>query len=138
MTAKILVVDDSNTIRKAITVFLSQFGCEVATAVDGFDGLAMLAAEKPDLIFLDVMLPRLDGLQTLQIVRKNIKYHDTQVVMLTAKSGLFDQAHARGLGAAATLGKPFSKAGLHTLLAQLLPHHNFGVAPVARNYDSAP
>ena len=89
---KVLVIDDSNTIRRSAEIFLLQAGCTVILAEDGFDALAKIADHQPDLVFVDIMMPRLDGYQTCALIKKNARFHDTPVVMLSSKDGLFDRA----------------------------------------------
>ncbi len=90
--AKVMVIDDSNTIRRSAEIFLLQAGCTVILAEDGFDALAKIADHQPDLIFVDIMMPRLDGYQTCALIKKNSRFHQTPVVMLSSKDGLFDRA----------------------------------------------
>ena len=93
---KVMVIDDSNTIRRSAEIFLLQAGCTVILAEDGFDALAKITDHQPELIFVDIMMPRLDGYQTCALIKKNTRFHQTPVVMLSSKDGLFDRA--RGLG----------------------------------------
>lgn len=109
---KVLVVDDSNTIRRSAATFLRNTGCQVIFGEDGFDALAKIPEVKPDLIFVDVMMPKLDGYQVCAVVKQNPRFKDTPVVMLTSKDNLFDRARARLLGADGYLTKPFSREGL--------------------------
>lgn len=106
---KILVIDDSNTIRRTAETLLSRAGYQVTTAVDGFESLAKIADDPPDLIFVDIMMPRLDGYQTCALVKNNRRYQHIPVVMLSSKDGLFDKARGRIVGADAYLTKPFSR-----------------------------
>ena len=106
---KILVIDDSKTIRRTAETLLSKEGCEVFTAVDGFDALAKVADHKPDIIFVDIMMPRLDGYQTCSLIKHNKTFKDTPVVMLSSKDGLFDRARGRLVGSEQYLTKPFTK-----------------------------
>ncbi len=109
---KVMVIDDSNTIRRSAEVFLGQAGCEVVLAEDGFDALAKIADHHPDLIFVDVMMPRLDGYQTCALIKKNPRFKATPVVMLSSKDGLFDRARGRMVGSDEYLTKPFTKDSL--------------------------
>ncbi|NCS64815.1 MAG: two-component system response regulator [Hydrogenophilales bacterium CG03_land_8_20_14_0_80_62_28] len=118
--AKVMVIDDSNTIRRSAEIFLQQAGCEVILAEDGFDALAKIADRRPDLIFVDIMMPRLDGYQTCALIKKNSRYRDTPVIMLSSKDGLFDRARGRLVGSDEYLTKPFSK---DALLAAVKRHH---------------
>lgn len=104
-----MVVDDSNTIRKTVETILNKNGCQVITAVDGYDALAKIADSRPDLIFIDIMMPRLDGYQTCALVKNNPEFRGTPVVMLSSKDGLFDKAKGRIVGSDQYLTKPFSK-----------------------------
>ncbi len=105
---KILVVDASKTIRRTAETLLAKQGCEVFTAVDGFDALAKIADHKPDIIFVDIMMPRLDGYQTCSLIKHNKVFKDTPVVMLSSKDGLFDRARGRLVGSEQYLTKPFT------------------------------
>ena len=104
-----MVVDDSNTIRRTVETILNKIGCNVITAIDGYDALAKIAESKPDLIFIDIMMPRLDGYQTCALVKNNPAFKSTPVVMLSSKDGLFDKAKGRIVGSDQYLTKPFSK-----------------------------
>ena len=106
---KIMVIDDSNTIRRTAETLLSKAGCEVITAVDGFDSLAKIADTEPDVIFVDIMMPRLDGYQTCALIKNNDQFKSTPVIMLSSKDGLFDKAKGRIVGSDDYLTKPFSK-----------------------------
>jgi twitching motility two-component system response regulator PilG len=110
--AKVMVIDDSNTIRRSAEIFLVQAGCEVILAEDGFDALAKIADHRPEVVFVDIMMPRLDGYQTCALIKKNPRFRDTPVVMLSSKDGLFDRARGRLVGSDEYLTKPFSKEGL--------------------------
>jgi twitching motility two-component system response regulator PilG len=110
--AKVMVIDDSNTIRRSAEIFLLQAGCQVILAEDGFDALAKIADHQPDLIFVDIMMPRLDGYQTCALIKKNSKFGQTPVVMLSSKDGLFDRARGRMVGSDEYLTKPFTKDSL--------------------------
>ena len=106
---KILVIDDSKTIRRTAETLLSKEGCQVFTAVDGFDALAKIADHRPDIIFVDIMMPRLDGYQTCSLIKHNRTFKDTPVIMLSSKDGLFDRARGRIVGSEHYLTKPFTK-----------------------------
>lgn len=106
---KILVVDDSKTIRRTAETLLSKEGCQVFTAIDGFDALSKIADHQPDLIFVDIMMPRLDGYQTCSLIKHNKIYKKTPVIMLSSKDGLFDRARGRIVGSEQYLTKPFTK-----------------------------
>ena len=109
---KVVVVDDSNTIRRSAEIFLRQGGHEVLLAEDGFDALAKIADHQPEMIFVDIMMPRLDGYQTCALIKKNSKFHGIPVVMLSSKDGLFDRARGRMVGSDQYLTKPFTKESL--------------------------
>ena len=117
---KIMVIDDSNTIRRTAETLLSKAGCDVITAVDGFDSLAKIADSLPDVIFVDIMMPRLDGYQTCALIKNNEQFKQTPVVMLSSKDGLFDKAKGRIVGADEYLTKPFSKTELFAVLDDVL------------------
>ena len=106
---KILVVDDSNTIRRSAEIFLKAGKHEVLLAEDGFDALAKVSDCQPDLIFCDILMPRLDGYQTCAIIKRNAKYAKVPIVMLSSKDGVFDKARGRMVGAQDYLTKPFTK-----------------------------
>ena len=106
---KILVVDDSKTIRRTAETLLSKEGCQVFTAIDGFDALSKIADHQPDLIFVDIMMPRLDGYQTCSLIKHNKVFKETPVIMLSSKDGLFDRARGRIVGSEQYLTKPFTK-----------------------------
>ena len=107
-----MVIDDSNTIRRSAEIFLLQAGCTVILADDGFDALAKITDHEPDLIFVDIMMPRLDGYQTCALIKQNPKLKSTPVIMLSSKDGVFDRARGRLAGSDRYLTKPFTKEGL--------------------------
>ena len=106
---KILVVDDSKTIRRTAETLLSKEGCQVFTAIDGFDALSKIADHQPDLIFVDIMMPRLDGYETCSLIKNNKVFKQTPVIMLSSKDGLFDRARGRIVCSEQYLTKPFTK-----------------------------
>src|SRR5438105_5035067 len=106
---KVLVIDDSNTIRRSAEIFLKQGGHDVLLAEDGFDALAKVNDYQPNLIFCDILMPRLDGYQTCAIIKRNAKFANTPVVMLSSKDGVFDKARGRMVGSQDYLTKPFTK-----------------------------
>ncbi|MFH2135031.1 MAG: response regulator [Pseudomonadota bacterium] len=108
----VLLIDDSNTIRRSGEIFLSQAGAKVVLAEDGFDGLSKVVDHKPDIIFVDVMMPRLDGYQTCALIKNHRDFKDVPVVMLTSKDTLFDRARGKLVGSDQYLTKPFSKKSL--------------------------
>lgn len=109
---KIMVIDDSSTIRRSAEIFLGQAGYRVILADDGFDALAKMHDHTPDLIFCDILMPRLDGYQTCALVKKSAKFRTTPVVMLSSKDSLFDRARGAMVGSTAYLTKPFTKDSL--------------------------
>jgi twitching motility two-component system response regulator PilG len=115
---KVLVVDDSNTIRRSAEIFLKQGGHQVLLAEDGFDALAKVNDYQPNLIFCDILMPRLDGYQTCAIIKRNTKFAGVPVVMLSSKDGVFDKARGRMAGAQDYLTKPFSKEQLLNAVLQ--------------------
>ena len=106
---KILVIDDSKTIRRTAETLLTKEGCKVYTAIDGFDALSKIADHQPDLIFVDIMMPRLDGYETCSLIKHNKIFKETPVIMLSSKDGLFDRARGRLVGSEQYLTKPFTK-----------------------------
>ena len=115
---KILVIDDSNTIRRSAEIFLKQGGYEVVLAEDGFDALSKVNDHVPDVVFCDILMPRLDGYQTCAIIKRNPKFTGTPVIMLSSKDGLFDKARGRMVGSQDYLTKPFTKDQLLQAVAQ--------------------
>ena len=109
---KVLVIDDSNTIRRSAEMFLRQAGFEVILAEDGFDALAKISDHQPRVIFVDIMMPRLDGYQTCALIKQNPHLKSTPVIMLSSKDGVFDRARGRLAGSDRYLTKPFTKEGL--------------------------
>ncbi len=120
---KVMVIDDSNTIRRSAEIFLNQAGCEVILAQDGFDALSKITDHEPDVVFVDIMMPRLDGYQTCSLIKRNAKYRATPVIMLSSKDGLFDRARGRMVGSDEYLTKPFTK---DTLLTAVREHAHPG------------
>ena len=110
--ARVLVIDDSNTIRRSAEIFLRQGGHEVVLAEDGFDALTKVSDHAPDLIFCDILMPRLDGYQTCAIIKRNERFARIPVVMLSSRDGVFDKARGRMVGAEDHLTKPFTKEQL--------------------------
>lgn len=115
---KVLVIDDSNTIRRSAEIFLKQGGHEVLLAEDGFDALAKINDFRPDMIFCDILMLRLDGYQTCAIIKKNVNFSSIPVVMLSSKDGVFDKARGRMVGSQDYLTKPFTKDQLLQAVAQ--------------------
>jgi len=109
---KVMVIDDSKTIRRTAETLLKKVGCEVITATDGFEALSKIADHRPDIIFVDIMMPRLDGYQTTALIKNNKVFKATPVIMLSSKDGLFDRARGRIVGSEQYLTKPFTKEEL--------------------------
>jgi twitching motility two-component system response regulator PilG len=124
--ASVMVIDDSNTIRRSAEIFLKQAGCHVILAENGFDALSRIAEHKPDVIFCDIVMPRLDGYQTCALIKKSREHHATPVIMLSSKNSMFDRARGRMAGSRDHLAKPFSKENLlkaaGAQLSQSRPH----------------
>ncbi len=118
---KVMVVDDSKTIRRTAETLLKKEGFEVVTATDGFDALAKIADTKPAIIFVDIMMPRLDGYQTCALIKNNSEFKSTPVVMLSSKDGLFDKAKGRIVGSDQYLTKPFSRDELLGAIRKFVP-----------------
>lgn len=106
---KVLVIDDSKTIRRTAEALLKREGCDVETAEDGFDALAKVADHQPDIVFVDIMMPRLNGYETCSLIKNNRAFRDIPVIMLSSKDGLFDRARGRIVGSEEYLTKPFTK-----------------------------
>jgi twitching motility two-component system response regulator PilG len=115
---KVMVIDDSNTIRRSAEIFLSQAGCQVILAQDGFEALSKINDHQPNIIFCDILMPRLDGYQTCALIKKSPKFHEIPVIMLSSKDGLFDRARGRMVGSEQYLTKPFTKDSLIQAVAQ--------------------
>ncbi|HCN16096.1 Protein PilG [Enhydrobacter sp. 8BJ] len=118
---KVMIIDDSKTIRRTAETLLAKAGCDVITAVDGFDALAKIADTNPDLIFVDIMMPRLDGYQTCSLIKNNADFAAKPVIMLSSKDGLFDKARGRIVGSDEYLTKPFSKEELFDAIERHRP-----------------
>ena len=109
---KVMVIDDSNTIRRSAEMFLKAAGYEVILAEDGFDALSKITEQRPQIIFVDIMMPKLDGYQTCALIKRNAQFKSTPVIMLSSKDGLFDRARGRMAGSDQYLTKPFTKESL--------------------------
>lgn len=118
---KVMVIDDSNTIRRSAEIFLLQAGCQVVLAEDGFDALAKIADHQPDVIFVDIMMPRLDGYQACALIKRHERYRRIPVIMLSSKDGVFDRARGRMVGCDQYLTKPFSKEELLRAVTEHAP-----------------
>ena len=112
LNVKVMVIDDSKTIRRSAETLLKKVGCEVVTAIDGFEALAKITEHKPDIIFVDIMMPRLDGYQTCALIKNNQNFKATPVIMLSSKDSIFDRARGKIVGSEKYLTKPFSKEDL--------------------------
>jgi twitching motility two-component system response regulator PilG len=121
---KVMVIDDSRTIRRTAETLLQKEGYQVISATDGFEALSMIADNKPDLIFLDVMMPRLDGYQTCALLKHHQVFRHTPVVMLSSKDGLFDRARGRVVGSDDYITKPFTRDELLTVIEQYCGNSN--------------
>jgi len=115
---KVMVIDDSNTIRRSAEIFLTQAGCQVILAQDGFEALAKISDHQPAIIFCDILMPRLDGYQTCALIKRSPRFSKTAVVMLSSKDGLFDRARGRMVGSSEYLTKPFTKDSLLNAVRQ--------------------
>lgn len=113
---KVMIIDDSNTVRKSAELFLRPFGCDVVLAEDGFEAMSKIIENKPDIIFIDITMPRLDGYQACLLIKKNPVYQTIPVIMLSSKDGLFDKARGRMVGANEYLAKPFTAEGLLSII----------------------
>lgn len=112
LAVKVMIIDDSSTIRRTAEALLLKAGYEVYTAADGFEAMSLITDNKPDIIFVDIMMPRLDGYQTCQLIKNNKKFKDTPVIMLSSKDGLFDRARGRIAGSQEHVNKPFTQEEL--------------------------
>lgn len=115
---KVMVIDDSNTIRRSAEIFLTQAGCQVILAENGFEALSKINDHQPNIIFCDILMPRLDGYQTCALIKRSPRFHETPIVMLSSKDGLFDRARGRMVGSVEYLTKPFTKDSLLTVVRQ--------------------
>ena len=127
---RVMVIDDSKTIRRTAEMLLKNVGCEVITAIDGFDALAKIVDHHPNIIFVDIMMPRLDGYQTCALIKNNRSFKSTPVIMLSSKDGLFDKAKGRIVGSDQFLTKPFSKEELLSAIKAHVP--GFNIVPNAQ------
>ena len=127
---KVMVIDDSKTIRRTAETLLKNVGCEVITAIDGFDALAKIVDHHPHIIFVDIMMPRLDGYQTCALIKSNRAFKSTPVIMLSSKDGLFDKAKGRIVGSDQFLTKPFSRDELLSAIKAHVPA--FNIVPSAQ------
>lgn len=109
---KVMVIDDSNTIRKSAELFLSKAGFRVVTADDGYDAMNKLYEERPDIIFIDILMPRLDGYKACRIIKDNPEFKETPIIFLSSKDGIFDKARGKIMGSDEYLTKPFTREGI--------------------------
>ena len=121
MPVKVMVIDDSNTIRKTTEAILKKAGYEVLTAGDGFEAMSVITDHRPDIIFVDIMMPRLDGYQTCTLIKNNRHFKETPVVMLSSKDGLFDRARGRIAGSEQHINKPFTQDELIAAITKYVP-----------------
>jgi twitching motility two-component system response regulator PilG len=119
---KVMVIDDSKTIRRTAETLLKKEGCDVVTATDGFEALAKISDQQPQIIFVDIMMPRLDGYQTCALIKNNQMFKSVPVIMLSSKDGIFDKAKGRIVGAEQYLTKPFTR---EELLGAIRRHVDF-------------
>lgn len=124
---KVMIIDDSKTIRRTAETLLKKAGCQVVTATDGFDALAKIAESEPDIIFVDIMMPRLDGYQTCALIKNNSTFKQIPVIMLSSKDGLFDRARGRIAGSDYYLTKPFSRDELFSAIRDHCPNYALAV-----------
>jgi twitching motility two-component system response regulator PilG len=120
MPIKVMVIDDSNTIRKTAESFLTRAGYQVLTAADGFEGMSVITDNHPDIIFVDIMMPRLDGYQTCTLIKNNRHFNRIPVIMLSSKDGLFDRARGRIAGSEQHINKPFTEVDLISAITRSL------------------
>ncbi len=125
---KVMVIDDSKTIRRTAETLLKKEGCDVVTAGDGFEALSKIADQRPDIIFVDIMMPRLDGYQTCTLIKNNKAFKQTPVIMLSSKDGLFDRARGRIVGSDQYLTKPFTKDELLSAIRRCVNTDGGGAA----------
>jgi twitching motility two-component system response regulator PilG len=109
---KVVVIDDSKTIRRTAETLLKKAGCQVITATDGFESLSKVMEHQPNIIFVDIMMPRLDGYQTCALIKNNQTFKKIPIVMLSSKDGLFERARSRIVGAEHYMTKPFTREEL--------------------------
>ena len=118
---RVMVIDDSKTIRRTAETLLKKEGCEVVTATDGFEALSKIADHQPQIVFVDIMMPRLDGYQTCALIKNNQMFRQTPVIMLSSKDGLFDKARGRIVGSEQYLTKPFTRDELLSAIRKYVP-----------------
>jgi twitching motility two-component system response regulator PilG len=106
---RIMVIDDSITIRRAAQLFLTEEGHEVILAQDGLEALSKMGIHPPDLIFCDILMPKLDGYETCALIKKNTTFRQVPFVMLSSQSSIFDKAKGFLVGSNEHISKPFDK-----------------------------
>jgi twitching motility two-component system response regulator PilG len=121
MSVKVMVIDDSNTIRKTAETLLKRAGYIVVTAADGFEAMSVVTDQHPDIIFIDIMMPRLDGYQTCALIKNNKQFGSTPVIMLSSKDGLFDRARGKLVGSEQHIHKPFTQDDLVNAINKYVP-----------------
>jgi twitching motility two-component system response regulator PilG len=135
VSTKVMIIDDSNTIRRTAEALLKKAGFEVYTAADGFEAMSMITDNQPDIIFVDIMMPRLDGYQTCQLIKNNKRFRDTPVIMLSSKDGLFDRARGRIAGSQEHVNKPFTQEELIDVINKYVPPRAHGGRQAAATMD---
>ena len=118
---KVMVIDDSKTIRRTAESLLKREGYDVVTATDGYEALAKIADHQPQIIFVDIMMPRLDGYQTCALIKNHQMFRSVPVIMLSSKDGLFDKARGRIVGSEQYLTKPFTREELLSAIRTHVP-----------------
>lgn len=113
---KVMIIDDSNTVRKSAEIFLKPLGCEVILAENGFEAMSKIVENRPDIIFVDITMPRLDGYQSCMLIKKNQIYQSIPIIMLSSREGIFDKARGRLVGASDYVVKPFTGEGLLSII----------------------
>lgn len=121
---RVMVIDDSKTIRRTAETLLKKEGCDVVTATDGFEALSKIADHQPQIVFVDIMMPRLDGYQTCTLIKSNPKYREIPVILLSSRDGVFDRARGKLAGSEHYLGKPFSRDELVEVVRRLARAQN--------------
>ena len=128
MTVKVLIIDDSNTIRKTAEALLARAGHQVLVAADGFEAMSIIADHRPNIIFIDIMMPRLDGYQSCTLIKNNKHFKTIPVIMLSSKDGLFDRARGQIAGADGHINKPFTQRDLVGAIEQHIDGDRFATA----------
>jgi twitching motility two-component system response regulator PilG len=121
MKPKIMIIDDSQTIRRSAQLFLQEHPYELIMVENGFDALGEIFSKRPDLIFVDLMMPKLGGYETCQMVKTHPEFKDIPIIFLSSKDGMFDKARGKMVGGDEYLTKPFSSEGLLSMIKRFLP-----------------